>query len=199
MMTNTEVLEWCEGNFHDGDVVEFPNEVFQSLNDELSVAIVEKYHAHTFIRLPQREQKFFEWLRSNDPEVWNDLWQLDAEGVEPYVVSLAFLPALLDPSRGFPICDLVNTDNYFFVPLMLHSTEAKDFVEGVRNRFLQKGALTVEQLLALEADLAPIDIWHFAYHHEIDLERAKKAVERLVEDNILIHLKKSDEIAGFIE
>lgn len=199
MMTTKEIVDWCNANIRDGEILEFPQEVFSSLTDDVSVAIVTQFHAHTFMRLPEREQKFFEWVRTNDPDVWDDLWQTDTIGTEPYVVSLAFLPALLDPSRGFPICDLETTDNYFFAPVMLHSDEAKDFVEGVRNRFIAKYPLTVEQLLALEADLAPIDIWHFAHHHDIELNRAKKAVERLVEDNILIHLKKSDEIAGFIE
>lgn len=199
MMTLTEIMDWCSKNIHEGEVLEFPQEVFASLTDESALAIITNYHAKTFMRLPVHEQKFFEWLRVTDPNVWSDLWELDDIGIEPYVVSLAFLPTFLDPSRGFPICDLANNDNYFFAPVMLHSDEAKDFVEGVRNRFVAKHALTVEQLLALEADLSPIDIWHFAYHHDIELIRAKKAVERLVEDNILVHLTKSDEIAGFIE
>ena len=196
-MTKKEILDWCSNNITAMSPVQFPDELFSSLDTETAVEIAKHFSARSFMILPESERQFFDWLQVQDEAVWNDLWTNTEE--QPYVVSLAFLPAFLDPSRGFPICDLESIDNYFFVPAMLHTAESKDFVEAVRDRFLAKQKLTVEQLLALESSLAPIDIWHFAWHHGIELQRAKEAVASLVEDNILFHLKKADELATWVE
>lgn len=197
-MEQQEILNWCEQNISAEGIIDFPEELFTSLTTETAMEISQRYGARSLMLLPQRERSFFEWLKQQDDEAWFDLWGADTEE-QPYIVSLAFLPLLLDPSRGFPICDLINVDNYFFAPILMQTQEAKDLVEAVRDRFIAKHPLTVEQLLALEASLAPIDIWHFAWHHGVELARAKKAVERLVEDNILLHLKKAEDLANFIE
>ncbi len=196
-MTDTDVLAWCELNIEPKATIVFPEEVFSSLTTESAKEITRLYGHTNLMVLPQREQDFFEWLKEHDVDVWSDLWSHDDE--QPYVVSLAFLPAFLDPSRGFPICDLESVENYFFVPALVQGENAKDFIEAVRERFLAKQKLTVEQLLALECSLAPIDIWHFAWHHSVDLARAKTAVAQLVDDQILIHLKSSGDIAEYIE
>ncbi len=196
-MTNEEIAQWCDDHIEAGQTVCFPEELFTSLTAESAQAITAHFGAHHLMQLPTREQEFFEWLKTHDEAVWNDLWANVEE--QPYVVSMAFLPAFLDPSRGFPICDLESVDNYFFVPALVNGENAKDFVEAVRERFLAKQKVTVEQLLALECSLAPIDIWHFAWHHGIELERCKRAVQTLVDDHILLHVRTAAELAGFIE
>lgn len=196
-MTRDDILQWCDDAVAHSTVIEFPEEVFSSLTSGIAVEIMQRHGAHALMMLPRSEQEFFSWLRVNDEKVWNDLWS-DA-GDPAYVVSLAFLPAFLDPSRGFPICDLENEDNYFFLPRLLHGEHAHDFVEAVRERFLAKEKITVEQLLALECSMSPIDIWHFAWHHGIDLARAKEAVHHLKEEKILLHLTSSADLAEYIE
>ncbi len=196
-MTHEEIEQWCEQHISEKTLIEFPEELFQSLDSDTAVSLSQRYGAHHLMVLPKREQEFFSWLRMHDEAVWNDLWSHTEE--QPYIVSLAFLPALLDPSRGFPICDLEQVDNYFFVPALLNGENAKDFVEAVRERFLAQQKVTVEQLLALECSLSPIDIWHFAWHHDVELARAKQAVHSLVEDQILRHLKSSHDLAEFID
>ncbi len=196
-MDKQQIDQWCSDNIQSGSVIEFPTELFQSLDTEMAVGIASRFGAQCLMKLPQREQDFFEWLLDNDAAVWNDLWASSDE--EPYVVSLAFLPALLDPSRGFPICDLESVDNYFFVPALIQGDNAQDFVEAVRERFIAKQKLTVEQLLALECSLSPIDIWHFAWHHSLKVDRCKAAVHTLVDDQIVVHLKSAQEIADYIE
>lgn len=196
-MTTNELLEWCRLYLVEHPILQIPEDVFTSMTPEQASEITSTFGARTLLRLPKREQKFFEWVKEQDPEVWNDLW----EGVdeEPYVVSLAFLKKMLDATRGFPICDLQTTDNYYFVPQLMEMQESKDFVEAVKNRFTSKQPLTVEQLLALEASLSAIDIWHFAYHHQLELGRAKQAVERLVEDNIILHLRRAEDLVNVVE
>lgn len=196
-MNSEEVLQWFEKHAHAEHVITIPEDVFSSLDAQAALDIVQKHGAKTFIFLPEREQRFFEWLKQNDDVVWNDLWS-EAEPDQAYVVSLAFLPLLLDPSRGFPICDLQSTDNYYFLPELMHTDEARDFIEAVKERFIAKESVTVAQLLALESSLTAVDIWHFAYHHSIELAQAKKAAHELVEEGILIHLKTAEELASFI-
>ncbi|MFM8569378.1 MAG: hypothetical protein ACKOB6_07230 [Candidatus Kapaibacterium sp.] len=196
-MTHDEILAWCAQSAGTGSTFAFPDEVFSSLTTETAVEISCLYGARHLMELPRREREFFAWLKEQDPAVWNDLWSGTEEA--EYLVSLAFLPALLDPSRGFPICDLETVDNYFFLPGLVQGEHAADFVEAVRERFLAKEKLTVEQVLALECSLSPVDIWHFAWHHGIALPRAKEAVGNLVEEKVLVHLRSSADLADHIE
>ncbi|MFN4769318.1 MAG: hypothetical protein ACK45R_03150 [Candidatus Kapaibacterium sp.] len=196
-MTHDDIMQWCANAAPTHQVFDFPEELFHSLNTETALEISRIYGARHLMVLPRREQEFFAWVKEHDADVWTDLWSGTEEA--PYVVSLAFLPALLDPSRGFPICDLENVENYFFVPGLVQGENAQDFVEAVRERFLAKDKLTVEQVLALECSLSPVDIWHFAWHHGIALSRAKQAVQQLVEEKILLHLRTSAELADYIE
>lgn len=196
-MNKQEIIDWCSEAIKTSQYVNFPGEVFSSLTEEIARDLVSLFSAHTFIKLPADEIKFFEWLRNADPAVWNDLWGTDGE--EPYIVSISFLPLLIDNSRGFPICDLINNDNYYFTEAHIADRESKIFLESVKERFLNNDKLSVAQTLVLEISLAPIDIWRFAYRFKLSLNDAKKAVRELVEDNILIHLTDASHLAGFIE
>jgi len=50
--------------------------------------LMEFFHGYTLMQLPQSEIDFFEWLKSADRDVWNDLW----EGEEnQYLVSIDLL------------------------------------------------------------------------------------------------------------
>ena len=71
-------------------------------------------------------------------------------------------------------------------------------IDSVKERVLAKEPLTVAQLLALEISFGPIDIWRFAYHHQISLDSAKNAVKVLVDDGVLIHIKDAETLARFI-
>jgi hypothetical protein len=181
-----------------GTIVHPDEQFIQSLTQDQAQAIASHFAQHLLMKLPKREQEFFEWLRQNDLPVWNDLWG-DCSGDELYVVSIAFLPLLCDPVRGFPICDLLSVDNYYFVPDHLFGPEAPFFIEAVKERFLNQEKLTIAQLLALEIHMGPIDIWRFAWHHRLSLEQCRKAVEQLGEDKLLLHLRKAEELAGFVQ
>lgn len=192
------LLSWCADEVHGGRIIEFPREVFASLSPDVAKILAESLAGEALIRLPEKDVRFFEWLRAADEPVWQDLWGGDNPN-EPYVVSMAFLPLLLDPVRGFPICDLLDNDNYYFAPIHILDGDAEQFLSAIKERFLAKQRLTPAQLLALEISLAPIDVWRFAYHHEIPLDTAKKSVENLVADGILVHFRTAAELANFIE
>jgi hypothetical protein len=168
------------------------------MTPEQAQMIVDRFGAHTLMQLPESDIKFFEWLKVNDLSVWEDVW-MDENVNEPYLIGISFLPLFLDSSRGFPICDLLKNDNYFFSVAHMPDQDAGMFIEAVKERYMAGHALTVQQLLALEISIAPIDIWRFAYHHQIPLERAKQAVKQLVDDEVLIHITQADQLNTFLD
>jgi len=197
-MTTTKLIELCNRQLSENSIIDLPENVFSSLTLEQAESIVAHFQGNVFLRLPLKERLFFDWLKIKDEPVWNDLW--NDESVEPpYIVSVIFLPMLLDEVRGFPICDLLTEDNYYFTNDHFISDEADVLIEAVKERFLAQQTLTVSQLLVLEISMSPIDIWRFAYHHKIELHHAKNAVQLLTDEKLLIHLKSSEDLADFVE
>lgn len=197
-MINEEIIQWFEQAATESTVLIIPENIIEQLDEETVAVIVRALHAHTFMRLPEKELRFFTWLKDADVEIWNDLWNM-AEGEEPYIVSIAMLQDIIVPNRGFPICDLVTQDNYYFSSEHFVKGESDDFLAAIQDRVLSDSTLTVGQLLALEISIAPMDIWRFAYQHNLKIHTVKSAVEELVKDGLLIHLKTSAELAAFME
>ena len=197
MSDNQEILDFFAKLVNEEGVLDIPDEVFLKMEKEYGELLKSDFTHSRMFKLPQFEIDFFKWLKENDELVWNDLWK-DEE--EKYVVSLEFLPLLLEKDgRGFPICDLQTVDNYYFMPQLLVDAESDVMVEAAKVRFIEKSGLTPSQLLALEIHYGGIDIWHFAYKHRIDLAEAKAAVASLVEDQVLVHLTDSEHLAPILE
>lgn len=196
-MTHQEIVKWFENEKKKDKPINIPAEIFSQISPEIANDLVQRFSRDTLVYLPQSEIQFFEWLKENDHSVWEDLWG----GVEedPYVVSISFLPMLIKKFGGFPICDLVNNDNYYFTEEMIVKKTSYLLLETLREKYLRKEKLTVSQALLLEISVAPVDIWHFAYYHKIPLEEAKRAVHELVEDNLIIHYKTAEELANFVQ
>lgn len=195
-MINREIIEWFEQSVKADDYISFPVDIFNKLDEETAQEIANKYSHNTFMKLPDKEIKFFEWLKENDKVIWDDLWDSEEN---PYIIGIGLLPMLLKKNRGFPICDLQNNDNYFFTETQMFEKEAKLFVETVQQMFRGKKPMTVEQTLVLEISSAPIDIWRFSYKYNLDVERAKQAVKNLSEERLLMHLTKAEQLANFVE
>ncbi|ROL61367.1 hypothetical protein D9V86_06135 [Bacteroidetes/Chlorobi group bacterium ChocPot_Mid] len=194
-MTDKEVINWCEDHLAKNDYLSFPEEMLDVLSDGNIQAVIDKYGTKYLMKMPQSEVQFFEWLKINDLMVWKDLWEGEEE---PYLVAVNFLPLLLSKIRGFPICDLLDNDNYFFTDEHLISDEAKLMRETVRQMYMDHKQLTVEQALILEISIEPIDIWRYAYRYNLSVERAKKAVQNLVGEKMLLHIKDAEQLSGFI-
>lgn len=196
---NSDIFSYFEQHPSREDVVILSEDVFNSLTEEQIEAITaSKYSQSRLFQLPNHEITFFEWLKEKDRAVWDDLWA-EESGETVYAVSLSFLPLLKDISRGFPICDLRTVDNYYFVPEHLVAEERPIVIDAIKERVFVNKSITTEQLLCLEISYGGIDIWHFAYHHSVDLDRAKKAVIALVEDTQLLWIKNSDDLAPYIK
>ena len=197
-MNTQELLTWFEIQKQQSDILIVPPEILGFIDTTNSQAIVSHFHSHTFIQLPESEMTFFRWLQHSAPDVWDDLWKTDAHD-EPYIVSISLLTDILQKNRGFPICDLMTTDNYYFTSEHFIKGESDDFIEAIQNKILSESPLSLSQLLAWEIYTAPIDIWRFSYMYSIPLHDAKKAVHELVEDRILIHLKTAAELSAYME
>jgi hypothetical protein len=197
-MNNNQILNWCKNNKPVNEILDIPEEIFENITIEQANLIVSQYENHTFFRLPEREIKFFEWLKQNDKDVWNDIW--DDDLFEPYIVSIQLLPLFCYQNyKGFPICELQNNDNYYFVPQHLADKESKIFLESAKTRYIENEPLTIPQWLAIAISMGPIDIWHFSYNNDIELTDGKLAVKELVDDKILVHLKDADHLSIFVD
>jgi hypothetical protein len=196
-MSNEELINWCSSELEKAPYLQFPEELFLSLSPEQASLLAKRFGANCLMKLPEREIRFFEWLKNEDSNVWKDLWENADE--EPYIVGMAFLPLLLDERRGFPICDLLYNDNFYFKKEFMTDVESQLFLESVQKRFLDHQQLTIGQLLTLEISVGPIDIWHFSYFRNLKIADVKKAVDQLVEDKIIVHLTQADHLAVFID
>ncbi len=193
---NNEIIDWFISNAEGNRVFYVPEDIYSALTPEIAQELSEKYGKDHMVNLPQREIFFFEWLKNEDYDVWADLW--DNQMDEPYLVGMSFLPALVDKSAGFLICDLVANDNYYFTPAHIVEKESSFLLDSIKTRFLNKQSLTPAQLLLLQISYGPLDIWHFAYKSKISLSNAKNAVQILVDDNVLVHLKDAEHLSIFI-
>jgi len=175
-----------------------PEEFYSTASVENAQAIVDKISSE-LIRLPEQEIAFFEWLKTQDIDIWNDLWTRD-ELNEPYIVSIIFLPLLVySARRGFPICDLTENDNYFFTPIQLMGDVAKVYLETADIALEKRKPISSIQLLVKDISMNQTDIWHFAYKYNIPIVEAKKDVERLVDEQALLHLKEADQLSNFFD
>jgi hypothetical protein len=198
-MTDEALLAIVERSVEEQGFVSLDLDTLRSLSAWQVELIRERYGRRTLMRLPEREVAFFEWLREHDAPVWSDLWGAEEQ---PYLVSLAFLPdfAAANADTGaFVICDLETTDNYFFTPNMLLEKESDAFVHAVRDRFTAHQSLTPEQAFTLEVSAGPVDIWHFAYRHDLTIDRMKHAVRQLVDDRILVHVPRADHLWQYFD
>jgi hypothetical protein len=197
-METAELIEWCRQEAARRGWVEYPEELLQRLQPEQAEAIAAALRRTTLMRLPEAEIRFFEWLRQADPPVWQDLW--GDPDAEPYIVGISFLPQLVrEPQRGFPICDLQTVDNYYFTPAHITPVEGRLFLEMAQEALLKGEPLTLAQRLLLEISLGAVDIWHLAYHRGWSLEELKAAVAELAEAKVLIHLRRAEELADYVE
>lgn len=178
-------------------IITFDEEILSALTPDDAKLIISQIGSTHLLKLPQKEIAFFEWLKVIHPLVWKDLWGSD-DSEHEYTVGMDLLPLMLDPVRGFPICDLITQENFFFVPDHLIGEEISFYLEAVKERYLKQETVTVAQLLVLEISMAPIDAWRFSYHHRIEFDRVMKAIQDLKEEGMLLHLGRAEDLADFI-
>lgn len=197
-MTTQDLMALCDRTVAEHGHLVFTDDEIRSLQADQIFALRDRFGARVLMKLPPSEIAFFEWVRTNDLPAWTDLWGGEDE---PYLVSLAHLEDLAGATttHAFVIRDLLGVDNYFFSPHLLIEKESDAFIGAVRERFTSNQSLTPAQLLALEASVGPVDIWHFAHRHNIPLDVAKRAVQQLVDDRILLHVTRADHLAQYFD
>lgn len=198
-MTLNEIIKHCNNSIDECDYIVFTDDQFRLMTRQQVESVWETFGDRYLMRLPEHEIKFFKWLKIADESVWDDMWK---EGIDPpYMVSLAFLGDFCGTNFGgaFLICELRSTDNYYFAPSLFLEKESSDFISAVKDRFVTRQQLSPAQALALEASIAPIDIWHFAFKYGFDISIAKNAVRELVEDRILLHVTDADHLTQYFD
>lgn len=195
-MTLKEIINKCQQSIDARGFIDLDNDIYKCIDADAAGAIAREFGNSATVLIPEKELRFFEHLRSADEAVWHDLWADSGETV--YRVGAAYMPLLIEPRRGFPICDLVSCDNYYFTKEHLIGEESMVMLETARNQFHARKPLSLAQWLVLEVSTDPIDIWRFAYLFNISVQVGKNVVSRLVEDNAIIHLTDSGHLAPFV-
>ncbi len=157
--------------------------------------LVEHWHGHTMMRLPEEEIAFFEWLKKEDPDVWDDLW---GDGEDSYMVSIDLLPQFLKEKNNFPICDLRETDNYYFTHEHIKN-KGREEMPAIIEKTDKQTPLNLDELLLFELHIAPIDIWHFSYRYEAPLKTVKAMIDDMVYKGWIVHLTDREDLVRYID
>ena len=175
--------------------LEFSDEDINRLLDRGTQIVKEYFHGRAMMKLPEKEIRFFKWLKKHDPSVWADLWD---EEEEPYLVSIDFLHHFTENGNGFPICDLIDQDNYWFNAKHI-KPGGIELLELMSEKTEQKQPLSFEEGLLAEVSRGSIDIWHFCYKYNLPLSVAKRKVETMHREDILVHLTNRDDLLKYLD
>ena len=162
---------------------ELQTEELAALTKEQAEELTTLFGYNTMIRLPEKEREFFDWLYEQDRPVWTDLWNQEDE--RRYFVSMAHLTSFLPGQRGFPICDLVNQENFFFTQEEITENDGKIFVERALDIIAEKEQLSMDQAFVVEVWRGPIDQWRFAWMYNLPLDEVKNMVRWLIKEGVL--------------
>lgn len=174
--------------------IELSDDEIDSLKDEDIAALMRHYGSTTLLRLPPRERAFFDWVKKEDPAVWNDLWAED----DGLLVAISHLAALQAGGPGFLICELVTTPNYFFTPRHI-KPDGLEALPGILDRIRSGSELSVGETLMFEIVSGPIDIWHFCHKYGVSLQRGKSVVADLSAHDWIVHLPSREDIIPYID
>jgi hypothetical protein len=190
-----ELIKRKEEQLAKNNYLEFTAEELSTLNKQDALNVEKYFHGYALMRLPESEQKFFEWLKKVDLVVWEDLW---SEEDDPYFVSIDFLHHFTGQGNGFPICDLVEVENYWFTEKHIKPKGLEKF-EQIDQKIEEKKLLSISEALLCEIIKSSIDIWHFCHRYRIPLEAAKKEVLNMHKDDLLVHLPNRNDLVKYLD
>jgi hypothetical protein len=190
-----ELIKRKEEQLLKNHYLEFSSEELSGFSKRDALVIEKHFHGHALMRLPESEQIFFNWLREVDRAVWEDLW---SEEDDPYLVSIDFLHHFINHGNGFPICDLIEAENYWFTEKHIKPKGLEKF-ELIDQKIEENKQLTVSEALLCEITRSSIDIWHFCHRYNIPLDSAKKEVSIMHKDDLLVHLPNRDDLVKYLD
>ena len=176
--------------------VTFSDEEIQELPLDHIYKIVDHFHGHALMKLPPSEIKFFEWLTYKDKAIWDDIW--GAEHENEYLVSIDLLKQFVSEKNGFPICDLENEVNYYFTSRHIKIKGIEE-LENIIQKTKNNEKLKVSEFFLLELQIAPTDIWHFAFRYNLSIPKVKEMIETLVYKGFVVHLSKREDLITYID
>jgi len=121
--------------------IEFTDDEITALNLNLIQDLISRLDGCCLMKLPAAEVAFFDWLRKEEPTVWEDLW---GEEDDEYLVSINFLKQLLNKTSGFSICDLQQEDNFWFCGQHL-KPKARDLIPQILDKIQNKQKLKLHE------------------------------------------------------
>ena len=190
-----ELLIEKEKQLHEAGYLVFTETELTNMSVDLANKLKEHFHGIALMQLPEEEITFFEWLKSEDITVWNDLW---ANEEDPNMVSIDLLPYFIGEANGFPICDLIDEPNYWFSPKHIKPKGTEKF-SVIEKKISANKNLTVDEALLVEVSQAPVDIWHFCYQYNYPVKKAKNIVRNMHRDDLLVHLTEREDLVKYIE
>jgi hypothetical protein len=190
-----ELLIEKEKQLHEKGYLVFTETELTNMSLDLANKLKEHFHGIALMQLPDEEIAFFEWLKSEDIAVWNDLW---ANEEDPNMVSIDLLPYFIGEAIGFPICDLIDEPNYWFAPKHIKPKGTENF-SVIEKKISANKNLTVDEALLVEVSQAPVDLWHFCYQYNYPVKKAKNIVRIMHRDDVLVHLAEREDLVKYIE
>jgi hypothetical protein len=190
-----DLIRRKEKEFEKKGHIEFSDQEIDSLSKEDAYKIEKHFHGSALMRLPQFECQFFQWLRETDQSVWEDLW--DDED-DPYYISIDFLHHFINDGNGFPICDLVDEDNYWFTGRHIKPKGLEKF-HKIDQKIQDNKPLSVQEALLCEILKSSIDIWHFCHRYKVSIQKAKQEVKSMHEGDLLVHLTSREDLVKYLD
>jgi len=179
----------------DHSYVQFSSEELKDLRPDAIDYLIRQFHGYGLMKLPASEIAFFEWLKKKDRPVWDDLWA-DAEDV--YVVSIDLLRQVSDLSQGFPICDLVSEPNFWFCERHI-KPKGLEAMTAIMNKLEANQKLGMDEQFLLEMAGGPLDIWHFCYKHELNVNEMKAVISDMIYRGWIVHLTDRKDLLRYID
>ena len=176
-------------------ILSFSSDELETLRSDEAQHFIRAMQRNILMRLPDDEIAFFEWLKVNDPEIWDDIW----EGEEDvYNVSLALLSQFVGNKNGFPICDLIDQPNYWFVVEHI-KPKGMEQIEQIFEKIEKGEQLGSMEMFLAEITQAPMDIWHFSYKYGLSVKSVKVMIEEMVHKGWIIHLSDREDLVKYVE
>ncbi len=175
-------------------ILELSDVELDSLSERDIELLQEEFGSHVLMRLPPREKAFMEWLKTEDPGIYEDLWEDD----EDLLVSLSYLPDLQSGGPGFAICELAFHDNYYFTKRHIKPTGI-DAMKVILERAGKGQELAIGEVLMYEIVRGSIDLWHFCHRYGVPLKRGREVVRELEANQLLFRSTLSEHLASYLD
>lgn len=176
-------------------LLSFSKDELKELRLDEAEYFVKTIERNILMKLPDEEIAFFDWLKEKDPQIWDDIWD---EEENEYYVSLDLLPQFIGSNNGFPICDLIDQSNYWFVIDHI-KPKGMEQMKEILEKFNKGQQIGNMELFLSEISQASIDIWHFSYKFGFSLKYVKAMIEEMVYKGWIVHLSDREDLIKYIE